>query len=437
MYRRLRNIVVALSIIWPSLAIAAGGVKLTDLPLQTTPYLGSSLLYCQPSLQARACTFTSLFAGPPPIGSVTPNSGVFTTIQGTIGNITPAPGTFTTLTASTPVPISSGGNGTSTPIITQGGSVTISGTWPNYTINAIGISRPQGRLTLATATPVMTSSVAGATSVFYTPYAGNQVPLPSGGVYYMSVFAEVSQATTDTTKSPAAVAASSCYDDFVWNDAGTIRATRGPVWTNCTTRSAGSALVLTNGLLVNSSAITNGPGAGLGVWVGAIASNASSTIDYIFGGGASGGVAGVLNVCNQYNRVSTSTFVTDNGAAYTYSIATVRQARASAGNQITFLLCSTEEQIYASYITECFTAATVNTGCLAGVGLDSTTTFAFIRASFLTATAAGQQATLNSSGPIAAGFGQHFISANEYSAGAVANTFNGVLLQRLSLTIRN
>ena len=95
---------------------------------------------------------------------------------------------------------------------------------------------PGGRITLTSATPVMGSSVAGATTVYYTPYAGNIVPIYDGTNMIATVVAEVSQATTDSTKSPAAVAASKIYDLFVWNDSGTIRCTRGPAWTNATTR---------------------------------------------------------------------------------------------------------------------------------------------------------------------------------------------------------
>lgn len=304
----------------------------------------------------------------------------------------------------------------------------------------VPFSAPQGRLTLTTATPVMTSSVTGATTVFYTPgNQGNQVPLPNanGGAYIMTAFAEVSQLTTDTTKSPAAVAASSCYDIFVWSDAGTIRATRGPVWTNCTTRSAGTVLVINNGILVNSVAITNGPGTGLGVWVGSIGSNSGSTIDYIFGASASGGTAGVLNVCNAYNRNMTSTAVIDSGASYTYALTTIRQARASAGNQITFMACSTEEPVLVSYMTEVITVATASFGAFSGVGLDSTTTFGLPRFETFTTAAVAMRGGQTTTGFWNSGLGKHVVSANEATDGAATNTYDNASTATLSLTIRN
>jgi hypothetical protein len=235
---------------------------------------------------------------------------------------------------------------------------------------------PQGRLTLTTATPVLTASVPGAASFFYTPYVGNIVPIYNGTTFTPTAFAEVSQATTDATKSPAAVAASSVYDIFCWVDSGpTNRCTRGPAWTNTTTRSAGTALVRQNGIPLNSVSITNGPAASRGTYVGTIASNASSTIDYIFGASASGGTAAFLGVWNAYNRVSTGTDVTDSGAGYTYTTATVRQARASAGNQVSFVQGLQEDSIWASYALRINTTATIGAAGNVGLGLNSTSAF--------------------------------------------------------------
>src|SRR5580765_710744 len=57
---------------------------------------------------------------------------------------------------------------------------------------------PQGRLTLQTLTPVMTTAVSGATTIFYTPYVGNQVPLYSGTAMVMTTFAELNTLLSDT-----------------------------------------------------------------------------------------------------------------------------------------------------------------------------------------------------------------------------------------------
>lgn len=266
---------------------------------------------------------------------------------------------------------------------------------------------PQGRVTLTTATPVMVATVSGATTVYYTPYVGNMVPIYDGTNMVPTVVAEVSQATTDTTKSPAAVAATKVYDLFVWNDAGTIRCTRGPAWTNSTTR--GYTFTMVNGILLNTTAVTNGPGASRGTWVGTIASNASSTIDYIFGASASGGTASVLNVWNTYNRVFTATTVTDSGAAYSYASATTRQARASAGNQISFVLGAQEDGVNFHYSTNTDSGAAG--AAVTGVGFDSTTTFGV--APWVVQCATNLSFGGTTSGVWNVGIGTHVLSANE------------------------
>src|SRR5207302_1105083 len=118
---------------------------------------------------------------------------------------------------------------------------------------------PQGRLTLASGTPVMTSDQAAKTTVYYSPYVGQFVPIYDGTRFIATdTGGELSQATTDTTKSPAAVAANSNYDVFVWNDAGTVRATRGSAWTSDTARGTGAGtteLQRLNGIWTNKNAI--------------------------------------------------------------------------------------------------------------------------------------------------------------------------------------
>ncbi|MBU6163192.1 MAG: hypothetical protein KGO50_18930, partial [Myxococcales bacterium] len=136
------------------------------------------------------------------------------------------------------------------------------------------VSPPQGRITLTTGTPVLTSTVSAATTVFYAPYSGRLVPLYSGSSFSMSdIGGELSQATTDSTKSPTACAANSNYDLFVWSDGGTFRCTRGPAWTSDTARGAGAGtteLVRVQGVLLNANNITNGPAAQRGTYVGTI-----------------------------------------------------------------------------------------------------------------------------------------------------------------------
>jgi hypothetical protein len=304
----------------------------------------------------------------------------------------------------------------------------IAGKWGRQPRVSPFIATPGGRLTLATATPVMTTTQSAQTTVFYTPYQHQFVPLYNGSTLAMvDIGGELSQATTDTTKSPAAVAANSNYDVFIWSDSGTIRATRGPAWTSGTARGSGAGtteLVRVRGVLLNANAITNGPDAQRGTYVGSIRSNGSSQIDWILGGAASGGVAAVLGVWNAHNRTLVGTSVRDTGVAYTYTLATVRQARASAGNQISFIVGLQEDSVWLSYLGWVKTVAAGSTNGAFGIGLDSTTTYAFQRAFTWAPTAAVSNSSSMVSGQLEPLLGFHTVSANEAGDGVQANTFN-------------
>lgn len=239
-----------------------------------------------------------------------------------------------------------------------------------------GVALPGGRATLATATPVMTSSVSAATTVYYSPYVSQFVPLFDGSEFQMTdIGGELSQATTDSTKSPAAVAADSNYDLFVWNNAGVIRCTRGPAWTSSTARGAGAGtteLTRVEGLWLNTNAITNGPAARQGTYVGTIRSNASSQIDFIFGAAALGGTAGSFGVWNAYNRVEVGAMVLDTTASWNHNSAVYRQMNGSAGNQVSFI-CGLSEDAASMEVSSLVTCDASGFTGLSGIGVDSTT----------------------------------------------------------------
>lgn len=282
---------------------------------------------------------------------------------------------------------------------------------------------PQGRLTLTSATPVMATSVAAATTVFFTPYGGNQVPLYDGTTFVPTTFAELSQTTTDTTKSPAAVANNSNYDVFVWSDSGTIRATRGPAWTNDTTRSAGTALTFINGVPVNNASITNGPAAQRGTYVGTIRSNGSASIDYIFGSIGAGGVAGNFGVWNAFNRVPVGTMVLDNTNSWTYAVnATWRQANNSASSRVSMIRGLDEDAVEATY--NAIARTTTGGTAIAGVGVNSTTAYS-----------GTTQGTINTTDFLAmparysglAGLGYRYVAAIEYNDTTNTSTWRGLI----------
>jgi hypothetical protein len=238
---------------------------------------------------------------------------------------------------------------------------------------ASGVDAPQGRLTLASGTPIMTTSVAAATTIYYTPYTGQLCPIFDGANFNMvDLGGELANVTTDATKNPAAVIASNAYDLFVWSDNGVPRLGRGPVWTGNTRN---LALTRVRGILVNSAAITNGPAALGGTYVGTVFVNSALGVDWVYGTAATGGGAASLFVWNMYNRRQIITRVTDSQSPYTYSAAAVRQAGGSGTNQIMYVTGLAEDAPTFTYQTIGTTAAAAGAAMQTSVGDDSTTAF--------------------------------------------------------------
>ena len=272
---------------------------------------------------------------------------------------------------------------------------------------------PQGRLTLQSAVAVMITTQAAKTTIYYTPCVGNKLPIYDGTNMVMTTFSELSVATTDTTKSPAAIGVFKVNDWFVWNDAGTIRVGHGPDWTSDTTRSAGTALVLVNGIWLNNAAITNGPAASRGTYVGTTLSNGSSQLDWIFG---ASNTAGFLGLWNCYNRRRVGSLMREPADSWTYATAAWRayNNNSLAGHKF---VCGLAED---AFISRFHGIVSGTNGGAIGIGYDLTSAFSGT-------TAEANQATFC---PLIAEFsttalGVHTFLAIEYAATGSTVTFYG------------
>lgn len=293
-----------------------------------------------------------------------------------------------------------------------------------------GSSAPQGRLTLTSGTSVPTTDVASATTVYYTPAVGRYVPLWNGNSLVMTdTGGELSQATTDTTKSPAAVTTNSNYDVFVWNDSGTMRATRGPPWTSDTARGTGAGtteldFTTAPGVPLNKNAITNGPAAGRGTYVGTFRSDGSSQANLTFGTAALGGGAALLNVWNAYNQVLMRAYVSDSTSTWTYAANTVRALNASNGNRVNFVSGLAQHAISANLSVHVVFAAAAGAFYAPGIGLDSITAYNFLGQFTNAAATANVKMIPPVFGTYAPQLGFHFIQALEFGDGTNTNTLD-------------
>jgi len=103
-----------------------------------------------------------------------------------------------------------------------------------------------GRLTLTSGTPVTTSDVKNAGTLYFTPYEGNLVGWYSGARWTVEPFTEISLDISGYT-------ASKPYDIWLYDNAGTLTL-EGLIWTNLTTRA--TALTTQDGIYVKTGATT-------------------------------------------------------------------------------------------------------------------------------------------------------------------------------------
>jgi hypothetical protein len=344
------------------------------------------------------------------------------------------------------------GTGTVT-AITQGAGMTFSVApcTSSCTITNAQLESPQGRLTLTANTPVMTVTAAAQTTLRYDCYVGSRVPYFDGSVDQTDTIAscEVTDAMVSAA-SAGQVVNNNVYDVW-WVHGGANRiclamsAAAGGAggWasdTSGTNTARGTGYTqldrVTRPYTTNKNSITHcfnaavdyGPvSANQGTYLGTVYASANGQVSFTFGASASGGTAALLGVWNMYNRVTVGTTVTDSGATYTYTPTTIRQARASAGNQITYLAGVYEDSVTASYSTRVNTANATGAGVAIGIGVDSTTTFFSQRGTVNSVGTTGIVATAAAAAQFGSGFGIHIISANEQSDGTNANVFDGDL----------
>ncbi|MGM4929701.1 hypothetical protein [Tardiphaga sp. 619_E2_N8_5] len=208
------------------------------------------------------------------------------------------------------------------------------------------LTQPFGRLTLTTGTPVTTSDVTGATSVYFTPFNGDMIALWNGTNWVPTQF-------TETTLSLSGLAANTNFDVWGRLNAGVL-ALDTTAWTNDTTRA--TALATQNGIDVKSGDATRRL---LGTF---------RTTGMI---GQTADTSAFRFLSNRYNEVPRPMKVLEAASSWSYSTSTYRQANANTANQLDFLHCvprmAAAEVIFAMSNTTTF-------GTLAGgIGVDSTT----------------------------------------------------------------
>jgi hypothetical protein len=241
------------------------------------------------------------------------------------------------------------------------------------------VSVPQGRLCLVTATPVPAADVSAGTSVYYTPYIGNQIPLWDGSQYNLETFAEL------TLTMNANHLANQIYDVFVWDESNVITIGTGPAWNTATAgsgaRGAGAGTTQISrqgGIWVNTVEIT----ARNGATTYTVNANRGTYVGTILVDGSNGQISQHVTVgqsrkpgpWNAYNRIRRELLATDATATWNYGTNTIRASNGDSNNKVTTLCGLPDESVFCFFRQVLGNSVASTAGySVIGLGINSTT----------------------------------------------------------------
>lgn len=207
---------------------------------------------------------------------------------------------------------------------------------------------PGGRLTLTSGTPVTTSDVTAATSVYYTPFVHDVIVLWDGSDWVPVTF-------TEQTLAIGTVTSGLPYDVFGYLSSGAL-AVEKLAWTNGTTRA--TAVSLQGGRYCKSGDKTR-------IYLGSFYSTSTTTTE---------DSATKRFVFNAYNRQPRRLRVHDSTTSWSYGTAAWRAANNSTANRVE-IFAGLESMLDLTVVGLNSHGGASGTG-LASIGEDSTSSIA-------------------------------------------------------------
>lgn len=276
------------------------------------------------------------------------------------------------------------------------------------------LTPPQGYLNLvgqATGDVIQTGDVSGATTIFYSPYVGNTIPIWNGTLFKSLIFSELT-----TTLTAAGSASNAIQDNCVFSNNGVPTLVTGPSWTTVTAGAgnrgtgAGTAqLTRLQGIWVNAVSIIGYNGlssytipANQCTYVGSISIDASAGQVSAF---STYGQSRKWGVWNAYNRQAIVMQAGDPNSSWSYSTGAIRPSNGNTANSITTFTGLPEEQIVMSMVQVVQASSTLGATATAnwqlGIGWNSTSAFSGTggKAGLLVAVT-GSQFTTQSTSPV-------------------------------------
>lgn len=271
-----------------------------------------------------------------------------------------------------------------------------------------------GRLTLTSATPVLSADVTAATTVYFTPYKGNQTALYFGGAWGVYTFTEPSITLSGAT-------ASIGYDFFsYWDPTGTPAVKLEKLaWTSATARA--TALAYQDGILVKSGDPTR-------KYLGSAYMSATGQTEVVFN---STSRAPMIGLWNYYNRVNVGMQRKESTASWAYTTAAWRQANASTNNQCSIMIGVIEDDCNVNIFSNF-----LNAGAVTGyIGLGQNTTSSPVSAAQAGPTGSNL-VSLSLSNVFKPVLGLNTFTQLEYTAGATTTFYGSSLLTGISVQAR-
>jgi len=324
---------------------------------------------------------------------------------------------------------------------------------------------PQGRLTLQSNTPVMTTSQTAKTTIFYDCYRGSAVGYFDGTFDRVETIASCEVSTVLQSASTGVINNGDVFDVW-WVHSGANRicvATNGAGggWASdtagsTTARGTGYSALdrTTRGYLTNKNALThcyNGATdygsvpANQATYLGTFFSTAAGQTGVQFGSATAGGGAALIYLWNNYNRVKLTTIVVDSTANWTIASDTVIRALnpgatgSGLNNRVSWVSGLAEDGIDAALQVVVQPGASQFASSILGIQLDGTSAFdrrnlveqANVAGAGVTL-AVGLAAAATARNQYAPQVGQHFIQALQQGDSNAGTIFYGSTNEGLS-----
>lgn len=253
---------------------------------------------------------------------------------------------------------------------------------PPSSVSATAAPSPQGYLTLSSDpnNVIITTDVTGATSLYYTPFTGNQIPIWNGSNFVSTTFSQL------TLTLASGLSTSTIYDTCVFLNNGIPVLVTGPAWSSSTpgssargTGSGSAQIQRQNGIWVNTNQITGLNGANSYTipaeqctYLGSIFTDSGAVT---LTNNLSYGQSRRWDVWNTYNRQPIKLLAGDSTASWAYAVATIRSSNGNSANSVTAFTGLAEESVSSQFTQRIEITSSASAVIQIGIGLNSTTVF--------------------------------------------------------------